>query len=183
MTKMRISTRVSQLVTVRDKGRCTICGLPVEAGGGNRHHRLPGKMGGRKGDVRWDCAANVVRCHPTCHEYVERNRLTSYISGWLVEENGDPAEVPFLYARVGWVLLTRQGGFIQCPAPSRRDMGDRFVEAVTYDPSSFTAGTEAPGGVAHPSPPGASLLSPPSSGGTLEESEAPFEWRVPSQRR
>lgn len=157
----RISHRTVRLIWERERGRCAICGLPVMQGRANRHHRLPGKMGGRADDPKFDTAANVIRAHASCHDTVESKRITSYTCGWLVEEDGDPAKVPFLYAGVGWVLLAEDGSVTPVDAPEKRDMAERLTDVLTSDPSSFTARTEAVGGVGvHPSPPAASLSDP-----------------------
>ena len=151
----RISTKVSTLTRERENGRCALCALGLSWG--HRHHRLPGQIGGRFYDPTWNDAANIVRVHHRCHDYIESHREMSYLCGWLVPANAVPAEMPFLYGGVGWVLLDSDGGFTVCEPPDAYTQGHNLLEGVRSEVSSFTAKNAAAGGVAHPSPPAASL--------------------------
>ena len=59
-------------------------------------------------------AANALLLHPSCHEWVERNRSASYDMGYLVGQTDDPCTT-----RVklwdGWYMLTEDGGMRQAP--------------------------------------------------------------------
>lgn len=151
----RISTKVSTLTRTRENGRCALCALRLTYG--HRHHRLPGQMGGRFDDPVWNDAANIVRVHHRCHDYIESRREASYLAGWLVASNCAPAEMPFLYGGVGWVLLDSSGGLTVCEPPDAYTQGHNLLEGVRSEASSFTARTAAAGGVVHPSPPAAAL--------------------------
>lgn len=114
-------------------------------------------MGGRFDDPTWDDAANIVRVHHRCHDYIESHREMSYLCGWLVATNCAPAEMPFLYGGIGWVLLDSGGGLTECEPPDAYAQGHNLLEGVRSEASSFTARTAAAGGVDHPSPPVAAL--------------------------
>lgn len=56
-------------------------------------------------------AANAILLHPSCHEWVERNRAAAIDQGFLVTQQHDPASTPVRLWH-GWCLLTPDGGYV-----------------------------------------------------------------------
>ena len=99
------SEEVKNAVLLRSKGRCEMCGTSSEAV--HFHHRQPRQMGGTSNPLVGG-ADNALLLHPRCHDRVEKNRATSYLMGWLVTKQDDPAQVP-VRLWDGWYTLGRDG--------------------------------------------------------------------------
>ena len=102
--------KLRELVYTRAAGKCERCGTPGQM---QYHHRRPRGMGGtRRTDTAG--AANALLLHPSCHEWVERNRAAALDQGFLVTQQHDPAAIPVRLWN-GWCLLTPDGGYIDSP--------------------------------------------------------------------
>jgi hypothetical protein len=104
-TGAEFNEKVRELVYERSNGRCERCG---NAGSEWQiHHRRPRGMGGTS---RTDSggAANALLLHPSCHEWVERNRSAAYDLGYLVDQQSDPCETP-IRMWDGWIKLKDDG--------------------------------------------------------------------------
>lgn len=100
----------------RDGCACARCGrgvdLPARGVAWSIHHRRPRGMGGSKNPAVNAATNGVVLCGSGttgCHGWVEANRDEARVSGWLVPQWRDPAEVPIRSARHGWAWLTDSG--------------------------------------------------------------------------
>lgn len=99
------SDKIKESLNQRAKGRCEICGLPLQYA--QYHHRRPRGMGGsRKMDTN-QCA-NALVLHPACHAKVESNRKQSLLNGWLVSQHAEPIDVA-VKLHYGWYWLTHDG--------------------------------------------------------------------------
>lgn len=94
------------LVFDRCRGLCEKCGTRI-FNGVNYHHRRARGMGSTKRPESAS-AANCLVLHPSCHEYIERNRAESLDNGWLVRQSDDPRTVPVFITGV-WTLLNEDG--------------------------------------------------------------------------
>lgn len=112
------------LVKARDRGRCAVCGLPVDFvhGDWSIHHRRNRAMGGTS--IRaLNLPANLLLVHGSgatlCHGDLtdNRDRAKALAKGWIVPTNSKqlPATVPVQHAVHGRVLLDDSGGW--SPAP------------------------------------------------------------------
>jgi 5-methylcytosine-specific restriction endonuclease McrA len=105
--KGAFSDKTREAVYERAAGRCERCGGTGSVW--HFHHRRPRGMGGTS---RADSGntANALLLHPSCHEWVERNRAAAYDMGYLVDQQSDPCGT-----RVklwdGWVILTDTGTY------------------------------------------------------------------------
>lgn len=104
----KFSDAVKTLVLDRAKNRCELCGTRSEAS--HFHHRQARQMGGSS-NPHVGGPDNALLLHPSCHERIERNRATSYLMGWLVTKQDDPATTP-VRLWDGWFLLDREGGML-----------------------------------------------------------------------
>lgn len=105
MAKGAFNDKTRRLVYERAKGRCERCG-----GNGDQwhfHHRRPRGMGGTS---RKDSggAENALLLHPSCHEWVERNRSDAYDMGYLVAQQANPRDTP-VRLWDGWFILRENG--------------------------------------------------------------------------
>lgn len=67
-------------------------------------------MGGSSNSVS-GLPSNALLLHPSCHEWVERNRAYAKRMGWLVSSWDEPNETP-VFCHGEWVLLTDDGGSV-----------------------------------------------------------------------
>lgn len=104
------------LVHERDESACFKEGCSTDPWQLQVHHRLPRKMGGRRGP--WvNSPANLILLCSKHHEWVESNRQVSYAMGFLVREGQDPAEVPVRHHSGVYVLLGHDGSKTRGPDP------------------------------------------------------------------
>ena len=99
------------LVLARSDDTCEVCGV---AAGQQIHHRRPRGMGGTRREDSNAPSALLYLCAPCHHGEVESKRDWAIVHGWLVGQAQDPALVPVLHARHGWVRLTDDGGVTPC---------------------------------------------------------------------
>jgi 5-methylcytosine-specific restriction enzyme A len=104
-TGAEFNEQVRETIYERAQGCCERCGS--SGSDWQIHHRRPRGMGGTS---RTDSgsAANALLLHPSCHEWVERNRSVAYDLGYLVHQQDDPCEVPVKLGFV-WGRLTQDG--------------------------------------------------------------------------
>jgi 5-methylcytosine-specific restriction protein A len=116
------SPRVVALILQRDGGHCARCDRHVEHGirglDWDLHHRMPRGMGGTRNTWVNEAANGVTLCRE-CHNYVERNRADATDMGWLISRLGRerPTDKAILHARLGYGLLTDDGGFTPTTNP------------------------------------------------------------------
>lgn len=111
---MGLTAAIRGIVTVRDGGRCIICGNPTT----QVHHRRPKGMGGTRLD--WvNLPANLLLLCGSgtqgCHGWVEHYRRRALEGGWLISRYGQEraCQVPVRYDRDReWRLLDDQGGYV-----------------------------------------------------------------------
>ena len=106
-----------ELVMSRDNGRCLRCAVRA---GEQIHHRKPRGMGGTK-DPKINAPENLVWICLSCHEHIERNRATSYASGWLVARNANPAEQYLITPNHVMLMLLTDGGMEANELPDNYD--------------------------------------------------------------
>lgn len=100
---------VRAAVIERDEMKCQCCGAHVGGIQYSLHHRLPRRMGGRKGaaaERSYSMANLVTVCGSAtspdgCHYRIESDRFQAYDDGWLLRENQDAATEAVLTYR-GW---------------------------------------------------------------------------------
>ena len=95
---------VRQLVTMRARGRCEVCG----GGAGEFHHRRPRGSGGTSNPAI-GLASNCLLLCDVDHRRIESNRQWARGRGYLVSQWAEPCEVPVYLRRRGWVLLDMYG--------------------------------------------------------------------------
>lgn len=112
---------VLDLIGDRDHGRCVRC----YAMGGNRHHRKRRSQGGK------DLGSNLILLCGSgttgCHGYVHAHPEESYIKGWLVSGDADPALIP-IWSMIwrSWILL-RNDLTVQLVEPPPDDDARNYV--------------------------------------------------------
>lgn len=107
VTSSEIPQRIRDAVLARDEWACAYCGIPIDQLNYSLHHRRPRGMGGSR---RLHTMANLVTLCGSgvdgCHGVVERDRLTSRRSGWLVPNGKTPEEWRVLRrtsdGEIGW---------------------------------------------------------------------------------
>lgn len=99
------SPAVRQQLEQRSGGVCEICGHQAAE---QAHHRRPRGMGSTK-RPETNLPSNGLMLCADCHRVVEMNRIDSLQRGWVVRQQGDPAEVPVRY-RDGQVYLLSNTG-------------------------------------------------------------------------
>ena len=100
------SPAVRQQLEQRSGGVCEICGISAAE---QAHHRRPRGMGStRRSETNYP--SNALMLCAACHLIVEKHRSDSYQHGWVVRQQGDPAEVPVRYRDGLAYLLTDDGG-------------------------------------------------------------------------
>lgn len=99
------------LIAERDSG-CVVCGAGPY--GLQVHHRLPRRLGGRKGPVP-NAPSNLVSLCREDHAAVESQRAWAIDVGLLLHEGEDPALIPVLHRLHGVVLLLNDGGVQPVP--------------------------------------------------------------------
>jgi len=114
-----------RLILARDDNRCARCGRPVRVEDRGRgwsvQHRRPRGMGGSKDPVTASPVNAVILCGSAttlCHGWVETHRAEARTHGWLVPQWRDPADVPVLHHRQGWVWIT-PAGYRACTTAER----------------------------------------------------------------
>ncbi|PYY59992.1 HNH endonuclease [Curtobacterium sp. MCSS17_011] len=105
-----------ETVLERDRYQCFRCGRSILTGAYSIHHRRPRGMGGTSA-VSANLAANAVTLCGTgtagCHGWTEAHRRDAFRLGLLMPQGTDPAAVPILHHRAGWVNLDELGGQAQ----------------------------------------------------------------------
>lgn len=97
-----------EVVLWRAEYRCERCGeRPYE----QIHHRKPRGMGGSRNDPGINLPSNLICLCRVCHEWVERNRETSYEHGWLVRREHSPSATPVLVCGQKFVCLDDAGNY------------------------------------------------------------------------
>jgi hypothetical protein len=100
------SPKVRQQLEQRSGGVCEICGNSAAE---QAHHRRPRGAGGtRRAETNYP--SNALMLCAACHLVVETGRSESYRKGWVVRQQGDPAEVPVRYRDGQVYLLANDGG-------------------------------------------------------------------------
>ena len=102
--KRSLPAEVEAALQARARGRCELCGLPLQ-NRCQRHHRKLRSQGGR------DTVANLVLIHPNCHNAVHMNPLWAREHGWIVTSRRNPATVPVTLHTRRPVLLTPDGEY------------------------------------------------------------------------
>jgi hypothetical protein len=82
--------QLRQAVYDRAEGRCDHCGLYVDPGAWECHHRLLRSRGGK------DSLENLICLHPVCHQMAHLRPRWAEQRGLIVPSNTDPADVPVL---------------------------------------------------------------------------------------
>ncbi len=108
---MRIPAKSLTVVMARAGSECELCGDRAT----QTHHRRPKGSGGSS-DPATNRPSNLLRlCGfgsvTGCHFAIESDRTYAYDMGWLVHRRFNPADVPVLLLRPGWVLLTDDGDY------------------------------------------------------------------------
>jgi hypothetical protein len=80
----------------RSRGRCDMCGQPVNPDRWECHHRLLRSQGGE------DSHANLICLHTHCHGQVHHRPAWSYRNGLLVPSWARPEEWPVLRHGIKW---------------------------------------------------------------------------------
>jgi 5-methylcytosine-specific restriction protein A len=115
---------LTTMLAIRSGSRCEGCGQPFTPGKvePSRHHRLPGKMGGREYNPAHDTLPNLLLlCGGRlagvlgCHGRTESYRTEAYARGFLVREGQDPATVPVTLWSGRIVLLDPYVGYVNPP--------------------------------------------------------------------
>lgn len=95
---------VRQLVTMRARGCCELCG----GGAAEFHHRAGRRMGGTS-NPSIGLASNCILLCSGCHRRSELNRAEAKERGVIVSQWAEPCEIPVKLYRRGWVLLDMYG--------------------------------------------------------------------------
>lgn len=106
-----IPAPIRAIVDARDENACVCCGQPAT----DRHHRIPGGMGGRKAEDHHS-PQNIVTLHGSgnidgCHGRAHQDREWALANGYRVPRGVDPRTVPITHHAWGRVWLTSDGGF------------------------------------------------------------------------
>ena len=112
---------LTHLLMTRSGGRCEGCGRLFDGHKvkPSRHHRRPGRMGGRSGADHDNTANLLLICGDGttgCHGWAESYRAEATARGWLLRDDQDPDTTPVLL-RGRWVLLDRWGQYDPATAP------------------------------------------------------------------
>ncbi len=98
--------KVVELVEMRARGYCEVCGAP-ELPSMALHHRQLRSRGGQ------DTASNLIRVHHGCHNLktnsIHLNPAHAEQKGWMVASWQRPPEVPFVRPDGSIVLLQDDG--------------------------------------------------------------------------
>jgi hypothetical protein len=86
----RISDDVVAAVLDRANYYCEVGGSPLGSDFQLHHRKNRGKGG--KGFL--DFAENLLAVHAGCHQQIHASPERSYVLGWLVHTNDNPAEIP-----------------------------------------------------------------------------------------
>jgi len=111
------SQDVVECVYERSVWSCEKCGLGVGPKRGtdhHLHHRRPRAMGGTD-RLDTNLPSNLLLLCPGCHDAIESRRGEALNAGWLVPQNGDPAETAVLLFGDRWRYLTPSGGYALHP--------------------------------------------------------------------
>lgn len=123
---MKFTDNVKRLVRERTGMVCDRCG--VRAPRPHYHHRRPRGMGGSSSAAS-GLPSNALLLHPSCHEWIERNRSYAKSMGWIVSSWDIPNEVPvFLHGE--WALLTDDGSVTVCLAADWSGRGSLPVSGI-----------------------------------------------------
>jgi hypothetical protein len=110
---MNFPELVKDQVWARAAGCCERCGLALFGGDYSFHHRRLKGMGGDKRPETQQPANCVLLCGSGttgCHGWAHHNRVEAGDAGFIVSRWADPADVGFLSALRGWVLIDNDGG-------------------------------------------------------------------------
>ena len=107
---------VRHTISERSGGICEVQVACEGAPASTRHHRRPRGAGGTR-RPETNQAANGVDICSADHDFVESNRQTALLYGWLVPQAKTPSEVP-MYRRHEWVMLSDSGGYERIPEPN-----------------------------------------------------------------
>lgn len=108
---MNPTPKVRTLVRVRANLRCEACIRYLGEDDGQQHHRRPRQIGGSKRPDT-NVASNLLLLCLSCHQWTESQRAQAYDIGLLVRQSANPAEVPVLLLRPGWVYLDDLGNYL-----------------------------------------------------------------------
>lgn len=124
---------------VKDRAldQCEHCHLPLAGQRVETHHRKPRGMGGSS-DPAIHSPANLIRVRWSCHLAIEAGREESFVAGWLVESETDPAVVPLRYRGGPWRLLDGAGGTAALDAPADADARLLAVEVAARSHPPFS---------------------------------------------
>lgn len=115
------SKETKAVIWAREAGCCVSCGMNVESvGQWSYQHRRPRALGGSRLPDTGSVVNGVLACGSAttgCHNLMEQNRTLSYHLGYLVHQGEDPTLVPVFTARAGWVLLERDGSYLEVDEP------------------------------------------------------------------
>lgn len=98
------SRQIRELVVVRDKGRCVICGQGARV----VHHRQPRGRGGASA-AAINLPSNLISLCLADHDRVESFRADAYVEGYLVRRPLNPARVPVYLYGFGKAYLRDDG--------------------------------------------------------------------------
>ncbi len=103
---------VRQARVLLSGGLCDWCGRPI-TGPYSIHHRLPGRMGGRRNKHRLAALALLDGTGTTgCHGLLESSRTLALGAGFLIPDGAAvpaPELYPMFLHQVRWVLVTPEG--------------------------------------------------------------------------
>lgn len=110
-----VSVETRRLVLGRAVHRCERCGRPLSTALGYslQHRRARGMGGTRRPDTN-DPPNLVAACGSAttgCHSWMESHPRAAAQFGWRVAQADDPAAVPIVHWRHGWVWLTSEGTY------------------------------------------------------------------------